>query len=200
MISHPPLPRISFNKGSRAIMWSTNTRTYIQESPRIEQKVRCMNGPSDFSPRPRRLPCGGGGFGFAEVRDDPELLHKSQSIPVDPTFFHLAVREAGDAYSGDVDLLSRWRNPAEITFMGTSARPTSHDSFAFGNDVIDRQSNVGEGGAVESRSLLFTLGASPNIGRGSVMMSVGGGKQLVGPLQIALVPNFFEQTTDAILV
>jgi hypothetical protein len=84
--------------------------------------------------------------------------------------------------------------------MGTSARPTSHDCFAFGNDVIDRQSKVGEGGAVESRSLLFTLGASPNIGRGGVMMSIVGGKKLVGHLQITLVPNFFEQTTDDILV
>src|SRR3977135_3003766 len=45
------LPRISFNKGSRATTWSTNTRTYIQESAGIEQKVRCMNGPSDFLAR-----------------------------------------------------------------------------------------------------------------------------------------------------
>jgi hypothetical protein len=84
--------------------------------------------------------------------------------------------------------------------MGTSARPTSHNCFALGDEVLDRQSHVGEGGAVESRSLLFTLGASPNIRRGSVMVSVVRGKELVGDLQITLVPNFFEQTTDDIFV
>src|ERR1700693_3044629 len=90
--------------------------------------------------------------------------------------------------------------PAEIPFMGPSARPTSHDCFAFGDEVLDRQSHVGEGGAVESRALLFTVRASPSIGRGKVMVSVVGGKELVGDLQITLVPNFFEQTTDDILV
>jgi hypothetical protein len=39
-----------------------------------------------------------GGFGFGELRDDAELPHKAQSVPVDPAFNHLAASEAGDAY------------------------------------------------------------------------------------------------------
>src|SRR5438309_11864161 len=88
-------------------------------------------------------------FGFAELRDHAELLHKAQSVPVDPAFRHLAVRDAGDAYPGDGELFPCWRNPAEITFMGTPTGPTGHHCFAFGNDVLDRQSEVGEGSAIE---------------------------------------------------
>jgi hypothetical protein len=36
---------------------------------------------------PERLPCGG--HGFAELRDDPELLHKPQRVPIDPAFQNL---------------------------------------------------------------------------------------------------------------
>src|SRR5271169_4442445 len=39
-----------------------------------------------------RLPCGGGSFGFVgELRDDAELLHHSQSVPIDVAFYHLVV-------------------------------------------------------------------------------------------------------------
>src|SRR6266852_2783486 len=138
----------------------------------------------------------GGGFGFGELRDDAELLHKAQSVPVDPAFYHLAAREAGDADPGDGELLPRGRNPAEIAFMGTPAGPTGHHCFAFGNDVLDRQLKVREGSAVEGRSLLLTFGAPPNIGCRRVMVSVVGGKELVCHRQIALVPKFFKQTTD----
>src|SRR5712692_4919708 len=168
------------------------------------QKARFVVGPSVFSTKPGQLPCGGGdggdGFGFGELRDDAELLHKAQSVPVDPAFYHLAAGEAGDAYPGDGELLPRWRNPVEITSMGTPTRPTSHHCFAFGNEVLDRESKVGEGIAVETHSLLLTLGASPNIGRRTVMVSVSGCKELVCHRHIALVPNFFEQTTDGIFV
>jgi hypothetical protein len=122
-----------------------------------------------------RLRCGG--FGFGELRDDAELLHKTQSIPVDPAFRYLAVREAGDGHPGDVDLLPGWCNPAEIPFMGTPTGPTGHYYFAFGDDVLDRQSNVGESRAVEGRSLLFTLRAPPKIECRSVMMFVVGSKE-----------------------
>jgi hypothetical protein len=65
---------------------------------------------------------------------------------------------------GDGELLLRWRNPAEIALMGTPTGPAGHHCFPFGNEVLDRQSKIGEGRAVESRSLLLTFGASPDIG------------------------------------
>jgi hypothetical protein len=52
--------------------------------------------------RDLRLRCGD--LGFDELRDDAELLHKAQSVPVDPAFYHLAASEASDAYSRDGDL------------------------------------------------------------------------------------------------
>ena len=139
-----------------------------------------------------RLPCGvgcGDSFGFGEFRDDVELLHEAQSVPVDPAFHNLAVREAGDAYAGDVDLLSRWRNSAEITFMGTSARPTSDDCFAFGDEVLDRQSKAGKGIAVKGHSLLLTFRSSANIGRRTVVVIVVRCEELVCHSYMALVPK-----------
>ena len=57
----------------------------------------------------RRLPCGGSdGFGSAEFGNDAELLHEAQRIPIDIALEHFAVREAGDAYAGDVELLVCW--------------------------------------------------------------------------------------------
>src|SRR6266850_1150281 len=144
--------------------------------------------------RDLRLRCDG--FGFDEFRGDAELLHQAQSVPVDIAFGQLAVREAGDGHSGDGELLPRWRNPAEIAFMGTVTGPTGHDGFTFGNDVLDGQLKVREGGAVKGRPLPFTLRAPPKIGRRRVMVSVVGGKELVCHRQIALVPKFFKQTTD----
>src|SRR5712664_2697211 len=79
-------------------------------------------------------------------------------------------RQAGDGHAGYVELFPRWRNPAEITFMGTSAGPSGHHGFALGKEVLDRQLKVGESGAVERRSLPFTLRAQPKIERRRIMV------------------------------
>src|ERR1700730_7740052 len=150
-----------------------------------------------------RLPYRGGcadSSDFAELRDDTELLHEAQSVPIDKTFGHFAVRKAGKAYACNVELLPCWCNPVEIALMGTAARPASRYCFTFGNDVLDREANVGEGIAVKSHSLLLTLGASPNIGRRTVMVSVGWCKEFVSHRYMALVPDFFKQTTDVSFV
>ena len=116
-----------------------------------------------------RLPCGagasGGGLGFGgELRDDAELLHHAQSVPVDVAFRQLAVQEASDGHAGDGELLSGGGNAVEIAFVGTVTGPTGHDGIAFGNEVPDGQAQIGESGAVEGRSLPFALGAVPKIG------------------------------------
>jgi len=82
--------------------------------------------------------------------------------------------------------------PLRSTFMRTLAGPTGRDCLAFGNDVLDRQSYVGECSAVEIRSLFFARGTSPKFGRRRVMVRVVLCKELVCYRQIALVPNFFE--------
>src|SRR5580704_19269646 len=101
-----------------------------------------MIGPSDFSTKQGQLSRGGGDLGFAEVRDNTELLHEAQSVPVHKAFEHLAVRKAGNANTRDIELLPCWCNPVEIALMSTAARPTSYYCFAFGNEVLDRESNV----------------------------------------------------------
>jgi hypothetical protein len=80
--------------------------------------------------------------------------------------------------------------------MSAAARPTSDYGFAFGKEVLDRETNVGEGIAVKSHSLLLTLGAPADIGRGTVVVMVGRCEELVCYRHMALVPNFSEQTTD----
>ncbi|SRR5216684_2644805 len=56
-----------------------------------------------------RLRCNG--FGFGELRDNAELLHKAESVPADIGFRYLAVGEAANGYSGNGELLPGWRNP-----------------------------------------------------------------------------------------
>src|SRR5580700_11382027 len=158
-------------------------------------------GPSHFSPKPGRLPCGGSdGFGSAEFGNDAELLHEAQSVPVDVAFEHFAVCKAGNAYTGDVELLVCGGNAVEFALMGAAARPTSDYGFAFGEKILDRETNVGEGIAVKSDSLLLSLGTAADIGRGAVVVSVRRCDELVCYLHMALVPNFFEQTTDVSFV
>src|SRR3984957_6299856 len=144
----------------------------------------------------RRLCCGGGhGFGSAEFRDDAELLHEAQSVPVDIAFEHFAVRKAGNAYAGDVELLAGWSHAVEFALMGAAARPARDNGFAFGRQVLDRETNVGEGITVQGPSLLLALGAPPEIGRGTVVVRITRRDERVGYSHLALVPNFFEQTT-----
>src|SRR5713226_7936389 len=199
----PRVERIPDRSGSLAdFFFHCDSFSFAQSSPREytlqlrpnEAGEACSREPDLKVVRDLRLRCGD--FGFDELRDNAELLHKAQSVPVDPAFHHLTVREAGDAYPGDGNLLPRWRNPAEIAFMGTPTGPTGHHCLAFGNDVLDRQLKVREGSAVEGRSLLLTFGAPPNIGCRRVMVGVVGGKELVCQRQIALVPKFFKRTTN----
>jgi hypothetical protein len=84
--------------------------------------------------------------------------------------------------------------------MGTAARPASHYGFAFGKDFLDRKTDVGESIAVEGYSLFLTLGATAEIGRGTVVVNVSGREELVCYRHLALVPNFFEQTAYVIFV
>jgi hypothetical protein len=104
----------------------------------------------------------------------------------------LPVRKAGNADSGNGELLSGCSDSIEIALMGTLAGPAGGDRFTFGNDVLDCQLNVGECSAVESRTLLFAFGTSPKFGRRRIMVRVVLCKELVCHRQIALVPNLFE--------
>src|ERR1700724_1414892 len=133
-------------------------------------------------------------FGFAEIRYYAELLHETQSVPVYPRFRYLARSEASNAYPGGGDLFPCGRNPAEIALMRCPAGPPRRHHIAFGNHVLDCHSQVWEGAAVETRSLLLVLRAAPKIGRGRIMVDVVRSQQLVCHHQIALVPQFFEQT------
>ncbi len=183
--------------GGEVFRWDDGKAEIKASGTKLKGGPTCVGPPGCFGNvrTVDGLPYGGFGFG-RKLRNDAELLHKAQSVPVDIAFCHLAATEAGDAYSGDGELLPRWRNPAEIAFMGTPTGPTGHHCFALGNDVLDRQSKVGESSAVERRSLLLTLGAPSNIGCRGVMVVIVGGKEFICHRQIALVPKFFEQTTD----
>src|SRR5580704_1336089 len=161
--------------------------------------VRTKKGPDLCSGLPvsfclsRRLPGGSGhGFLLAELRNDAELLHEAQSVPVDIAFEHFAVRKAGNAYAGDLELLAGGGHAVEFALMGAAARPASDDGFAFGKQVLDRETNVGEGLAVKSHSLLLTLGTSADIGRRTVVVMVRRCEELVCHSHMAFVPNFFE--------
>jgi hypothetical protein len=112
----------------------------------VGRKARYVSGLPILLGKSGRLPCSG--FGLGKFWDNAELLHKSESVPIDPSLGHPAVRETDKAYAGDVELLTRWGDPAEIAFMSTATGPTSRHCLAIGSDVVDRQLKVREGGAV----------------------------------------------------
>src|SRR5260370_41084501 len=99
--------------------------TFAQASPREytlhlrpnDAGEACSCEPDLKVVRDLRLRCGG--FGFGGFRDDAELLHKAQSVPVDPAFCHLAASDAGDAYPGDGELLPRLSIFAKSALMGS---------------------------------------------------------------------------------
>src|SRR5271169_3084366 len=166
----------------------------------MERRPDLWSGLLVLFSKSRRLPCCGDGFGSAELGNDAELLHEAQSVPVDIAFEHFAVRKAGNAYAGDVELLVGGGDAVEFALMGTAARPASHNCFAFGDEVLDRETNVGERITVKSDSLLLSFWSAADIGRRTVVMSVRRCDELVCYLHLALVPNFFEQTTDVSFV
>ena len=57
-------------------------REYTPHLRPNEAGEACSRKPDLKVVRDLRLRCGG--FGFGELRDDAELLHKAQSVPVDP--------------------------------------------------------------------------------------------------------------------
>jgi len=90
--------------------------------------------------------------------------NQALSVPVDVSLRDLAFERRATVMPEMVKLLPCRRNPVELAFVITAARPAGHDRFAFGNDILNRQVKVGKGRAVESRSLLFTLGTAPKSG------------------------------------
>jgi len=139
-----------------------------------------------------RLSYCGDGFGLGEFGDDAELLHHAESIPVDIAFDHFAVGKAGNADTGDGELLAGRSDSVEFALMGAVARPASGDGFAFGNQILDGEADVGEGIAIESHTLLLTVWTAPKIRRGRVVMIVVLCEELIGYLLMTLVPNFIE--------
>jgi hypothetical protein len=139
---------------------------------------------------------GGEGFGLGGLLDDAELLHEAESVPVDEAFGDLAVGDASDGDTGDGELLVGCGNSVQITFMSTAAGPAGHNGFAFGDDILDGEVNVGESIAIERGALLFAVRTAAKIGRGSIMVFVVGSKELAGYGKIAVVPEFGEQTAD----
>jgi hypothetical protein len=140
------------------------------------------------------LVCGDQGLGG--LGDDAELAHQAQSIPIDEAFDDLAVREAGNGYPGDRELLPRGRNAVELALMNAAAGPTSHNGFAIGKEIFHVQAKILEGVAIKGDALLLTFGTLAKIGRGSVMVLIRGGDDFIRDLQIALIPKFIKQAAD----
>jgi len=151
--------------GGEVFRWDDGKAEIKASGTKLKGGPTCVGPPGCFGNvrTVDGLPYGGFGFG-RKLRNDAELLHKAQSVPVDIAFRYLAVGEAADSDSGNGEVLPGWGNPAEIPFMGTVAGPTGHDCIVFGDDVLDRQTKVRESTAIERCSLLFTLGTASKIG------------------------------------
>jgi hypothetical protein len=116
------------------------------------------------------------------------------SCCIDPAFHHLPAGKPRDADSVAGDLLSRGGNPIQLTFVGASATPAGNDRFPFRKEFLERQAEILEcdrASPFSSHSLVRA-----HIWRRSIMVSITRAEELVCHLQLTLVPNLFEQTTN----
>jgi len=138
-----------------------------------------------FFGKSRRLPCGSGCYGFGsvgELRDDAELLHKAQERPQLTKPSAILPFETRATVTPEMVMCfpvgaMPLRSPLWVPRQDQRVMTVS----PFGNDILDRP-NEGRGKQCDREPLLFfsLSGPRPKIGRRRVIVSVIGGKDLVG--------------------
>jgi hypothetical protein len=126
-------------------------------------------------------------------RDNAELLHHAQRIPVGPGFHDLS---AGDVEYVDPrhhDRLAGGGNAHQLALVRAASCPADHHPDPFGKLVFDSEVNVGKGTAVEGDELFEALGTRRQFDAEAVG-DVAGVENLICYDQISLVPDFLNAT------
>ena len=102
-----------------------------------------------------------GAFG---TRDDANLAHHLQRLPVVPVLDDPAHRDAVHAHPAHLDLSAGRGNAHELAPMGAAGGPAGYCHVPFGALLLDGKVNVGESRMVRAHDLLDGLGTAAQLG------------------------------------
>src|SRR5215212_7278038 len=90
-------------------------------------------------------------------RDGTDLLHQTQGIPVLPLLDDLALFDAMDSDPSDNHLIARGSNAHQFALVRTLRPPTANNLLPLSYILLERYSQVGDGGAYGRDELSQTL-------------------------------------------
>src|ERR671932_1549975 len=107
--------------------------------------------------------------------DCADLLQHAQGIVISPTFHYLALRDVVDDDPRYGYLLASRRNPHKLPLMRATPGPAGHYRILFGGLLLDGDTSVGEGTAIQANELFLAFGPDREVGKSGVMLDVIGG-------------------------
>src|SRR5215208_2989483 len=136
----------------------------------------------------------------ASVHRSTKLLHQPQVVAVVPDLNHLALRDAKDVDPRKAHPLACRRDASPRALVCPPHHPASYHHVGFRDHVLHIQVNVGEGGAEHARDELLSLRTCRGISGAQVVTYVVLGKDVVGSVEVALVPDFLVEAADESLI
>src|SRR5439155_24475622 len=77
-------------------------------------------------------------LGVGELRNNAELLHHPERVPVRVLLDDLPVRKAGESESRDLHLLAGGGDAHQVAVVGAATCPAGRDLVALGGLIVDR--------------------------------------------------------------
>src|SRR5438067_5061695 len=134
-------------------------------------------------------------LGVGELRNNAELLHHPERVPVRVLLDDLAVRKAGEGEPRDRHLLAGGSDAHQVTVVRAATCPAARDLVAFGDLLVDPDPGIRVCGAISRDVFLETVGAAQWLWDGRVVTDVVAVDELVDDAQVPL-PRFLEETAD----
>src|SRR6266508_2476756 len=132
-------------------------------------------------------------------RDNAELLHQVQPIPLLELLRHLPPGQTADADAGEAEALAGARDAQQLSLVRPLGRPARRDLVPFREHVLDGAVQIGDGGDVHRPLLLGTLQPRRLPGQGT-MVHVVLRDELTGPVHPLLVDDLLKPAPNDRLV
>src|SRR6266851_2375306 len=133
-------------------------------------------------------------------RNDAKLLHHTQIIPHRSMLYPLAVPEAHEMHLGLPQRATGRSLPHKGALMGPAHRHTAHNRVPLGHQFLDREVQVGKGGAQHRDYLARRLGTTIVHSWRNLVIDTIGCDQFVCNGEVALVEHFLIGTAKDCLV
>src|SRR5437870_7964835 len=135
-------------------------------------------------------------FRLSRDRNDAELLHHAQSVPITVRVHDFSIRDMvdGHAVNGDFPICG-W-NAHEIAFVGAGKSPAGNHFILLDNGVLHGETQIRV--AREEAHYLVLVGFRTNRGTGNIrsVKSVAGRDNFPYDFKLSLVPDFLIETKN----